>query len=177
MMRTLISVPEHKTRTVLNCLHGRGIEVFKGKIKGGRWQFSIDPRSAVAAESVLNELGIDYNVIRKGGKKLLADILKLNAGLIIAAVLAVIAAAIGSQFVFGADVIGDDPAIVASADEAVKEMGLSKIGYKRKIDTEQIKSSLYANVERLAFVSVKVRGSRIKISTVAEKEMLPEEKM
>ena len=176
MKYTVISVSAHKMRGMLNSLHGRGVEIVRGRIEGERWIFSVPHAATDTAMKLLDAIDADYTIMRYGGVKRLKSLVAFNMGLIIAAVLAIIVAAVCSLYVFGADISGEDE-LVAQARIVLAEQGLDKAAVsKRDVDVQTLKDALYAGVDRLAFVSVKLRGSRLKVTMVAEKSVLPEHK-
>ncbi len=174
MKYTVISVSAHKMRGILNSLHGRGVDISRGRVEGERWIFSVPQSATDTTVKLLDGMDADYTVVRYGGAKRLKTLVAVNLGLIIACVAAIVVAAVCSLYVFGTDISGEEQ-LAEQARIVLAEQGLDKAAIsKRDIDIQSVKDALYAGVDRLAFVSVKLRGSRLKVTMVAEKSVLPE---
>lgn len=168
MINSVISIPVNKVAAAVNALHTCGINVRKGRIRKDRYYFSFRPEYTSQVIKIMDERSIGYVIVRQGGKNYIARAAIGNIGAIAAIVAVIVAAAVCYGYVFKVDVTGGNETEQALVMQIIEEEGLNKPVEKKKLDVDALRTRLYNDIPSLAFVSVKVKGTRLKVNMVMQ---------
>lgn len=166
-MKSKLSCPIKSAARAISALRSAGIQVSGGRIRGNNYVFFVHSKQESGALSALKGRGIECKLIRSGGGKYIKSRLALNAGVLIASVMALVAGIICSLFVFKAEVACEDKTTSALIMQILQE----NVGKRKsEIDEKALTEEIYASADNVSFVHLKVKGSTLSATVIMQNE-------
>ena len=166
-MKSKLSCPIKSAARTISALRSAGIQVSGGRIRGNNYVFFVHSKQESGALSALKGRGIECKLIRSGGGKYIKSRLALNAGVLLASVMALVAGIICSLFVFKAEVACEDKTTSALVMQILQE----NVGKRKsEIDEKALTEEIYASADNVSFVHLKVKGSTLSATVIMQNE-------
>ena len=160
---THIECEARNSQRLLNKLTELNIDVFKIQIDGDKMSLKIQDKALKQAKEIMDKMGLKYNVVSRGGKRLAGKLSLRYLSLIIPAIIVLVMLTLLTKMCFSVDIIADSGELREQISYILAENSVKPFTLKDKIDTSKLSYEISKNIDEIGFANCYFDGAVLKI--------------
>lgn len=160
---THIECEARNSQRLLNKFTERNIDVFKIKTDDNKMSFKISDRDLRQTIEIMDRIGLEYNVVSRGGKRLAGKLSLRYLSLIIPAIIVLVMLSLLTKVCFSVDIIADSGELKEQISYILAENSIKPFTLKDKIDTSKLSYEISKNIDEIGFANCYFDGAVLKI--------------
>lgn len=160
---TLVECENRNSQRLLNKFIEKNIVVKKLSQHKEKLRFFIEEKDFKSVQSILNSMGLGFEIKRRGGSFFAKKFFLRYVSLIVASIIALVISGMGSRYCFGVQIECENNEVKSQVNAILDEYSVKNFMLKSSLDTKALSKDISNKIEEAGFVNCFFDGSILKI--------------